>query len=118
MKKKSILITGSNGQIGTVLAERLREKHGTTAVITTDIRATAHPDAGPFELLDACDTDRLKALIMRYDVSEIYHLAAILSAKGEQMPQEAWQINMASLLNVLELARKFDIKVFFPSSTA
>lgn len=118
MKKKSILITGSNGQIGTVLAQRLREKHGVDAVISTDIRATAHPGAGPFELLDACDADRLKALIMRYDISEIYHLVAILSAKGEQMPQEAWQINMASLLNVLELARKFDIKVFFPSSIA
>lgn len=118
MNKKSILITGGNGQIGTVLAQQLREKHGTSSVITTDIRAAKNPDAGPFELLDACDADRLKALIMRYDVSEIYHLAAILSARGEQMPKEAWQINMTSLLNVLELSRKFNIKVFFPSSIA
>lgn len=118
MKKKSILITGGNGQIGTVLAKRLREKNGTPSVITTDIRPAQDPDVGPFELLNACDADRLKALIMRYDISEIYHLAAILSAKGEQMPQEAWEINMTSLLNVLELSRKFGIKVFFPSSIA
>lgn len=118
MNKKSILITGGNGQIGTVLAEKLREKYGTSSVVTTDIRIAENANAGPFELLDACDADRLKALIMRYDVTEIYHLAAILSAKGEQFPEKAWQINMSSLLNVLELARKFSIKVFFPSSIA
>ena len=118
MKKRTILITGANGQIGTVLARCLREKYGADAVLATDLRPAVIPEEGPFELLDACDADRLKTLIMRYDITEIYHLAAILSARGEQNPQEAWQINMTALLNVLELSRKFNLKVFFPSSIA
>lgn len=118
MKKETILITGGNGQIGTVLASALREIYGTEAVITSDIRPSEELSDGPFEILDARNAERLKELIIRYDVTQIYHLAAILSARGEQMLLEAWDINMTSLLNVLELARKFKLKVFYPSSIA
>ena len=118
MKKETILITGANGQIGTVLTNALREYHGTDAVIPTDIRPLPGQEDEAFEILDALDADRMKQLILRYGITQIYHLAAVLSAKGEQMPRKAWDINMSSLLNVLELARKFNIKVFFPSSIA
>ena len=118
MRQETILITGANGQIGTVLTQVLREKHGIESVIPTDIREAEQFNDGPFELLDVLDEERFKQLVLRYDVTQIYHLAAVLSAKGEQMPQLAWDINITSLLNVLELARKFNLKVFFPSTIA
>ncbi len=118
MKKEIILITGAKGQIGTVLTQALREKHGIENVVATDIVPPSHSDEGPYELLDALDGDHFKQLILRYGVTQIYHLAAVLSAKGEQMPLQAWDINMKSLLVVLELSRKYEIKVFFPSSIA
>ena len=119
MKKKISLVIGANGQIGSVLTASLREKNGIDTVIATDIRSIETLDSeGHFELLDALDGERLKQLVMRYGVTEIYHLAAILSATGEKMPLKAWQLNMDSLLNVLEVSRKFDLKVFFPSSIA
>jgi len=87
-------------------------------VIATDIRDPEKSAEGPFERLDALDKDRLEELIQEYRVTTIYHLAAILSAKGEQNPRQAWQINMESLFNVLEAARKHTIQLFFPSSIA
>lgn len=118
MKQETILITGANGQIGSVLTKALREQHGVNSVIPTDIREPKQASEEPFELLDVLDEERFKQLVLRYDVTQIYHLAAVLSATGEKMPQHAWNINMTSLLNVLELARKFKLKVFFPSSIA
>ncbi|GAB5550750.1 MAG: NAD-dependent epimerase/dehydratase family protein [Saprospiraceae bacterium] len=118
MKQETILITGANGQIGSVLTQVLREQHGVDSVIPTDIREPKKTTEAPFELLDVLDEERFKQLVLRYDVTQIYHLAAVLSASGEKMPQKAWNINMTSLLNVLELARKFKLKVFFPSSIA
>ncbi|MCG8326041.1 MAG: NAD-dependent epimerase/dehydratase family protein [Chitinophagales bacterium] len=117
MKTKTILITGANGQIGTVLTEALRERFGTENVIATDIRKPDTSD-GPFELLDVLDKDRFDEVIRKYEVGEVYHLAAILSAKGEQNPKWAWEINMTGLLDVLDLARKYEFKLFFPSSIA
>lgn len=117
MKTKTILITGANGQIGTVLTEALRERFGTENVIATDIRKPDTSD-GPFELLDVLDKDRFDEVIRKYEVGEVYHLAAILSAKGEQNPKWAWEINMTGLLDVLDLARKYQFKLFFPSSIA
>lgn len=117
MKTKTILITGANGQIGTVLTEALRERFGTENVIATDIRKPDTSD-GPFELLDVLDKDRFDEVIRKYEVGEVYHLAAILSAKGEQNPKWAWEINMTGLLDVLDLARKYKFKLFFPSSIA
>lgn len=118
MKKEISLITGANGQIGSVLTQALRDKYGAEAVIATDIREPAEPPTGPFELLDVLDADRLKQLALRYGVTQVFHLAAILSATGEKMPVKAWQVNMSTLLNVLELGRKYQLKVFFPSSIA
>lgn len=117
MTKKTILITGAGGQIGSVLTKTLRDTYGANAVLATDIRSTELGD-GPFELLDVLNGNRIHELVKRYKVTEIYHLAAILSARGEQNPKIAWDINMDSLFNVLDVAKEQNIKVFFPSSIA
>lgn len=117
MKKDRVLITGANGQIGTVLTEKLAEKHGYDYVLATDIRPPNQKD-WLFETLDVLDRDRLRSLVEKYNIREIYHLAAILSAKGEQNPKMAWDINMNGWFNILEVAREFQLKVFFPSSIA
>jgi threonine 3-dehydrogenase len=117
MKSRTILITGADGQIGTVLVEALRRRFGIDNVIATDI----HPpktQKGPFEILDVLDAGRFAELIEKYEVTEVYHLAAILSAKGEQNPQMAWEVNMTGLLDVLDAAKKYTFKLFFPSSIA
>ncbi|MFT5167238.1 MAG: threonine 3-dehydrogenase [Saprospiraceae bacterium] len=118
MKKDVILVTGANGQIGSVLTEKLRSIYGHGMVLATDIREFGEMN-GPFEILDILDKARLYALINKYKVTQIYHLAAILSATGELKPTLAWQINMDGLFNVLEAARELNIsKVFYPSSIA
>lgn len=118
MSKPTILITGAGGQIGTVLSDALRQQYGSDRVIATDIRSSIY-SSGIYEQLDIMDKDRLAQLIDQYQVTEIYHLVAILSAKGEANPLHSWQINMQSLFNVLEVARAKNIhKIFFPSSIA
>jgi len=118
MSKPTILVTGAGGQIGTVLTNSLRKKYGRDQVIATDIRPNTHPD-GIFEQLDIMDKDRLKQVILDYKITQIYHLVAILSAKGEKNPLRTWQINMDSLFNVLEAAKTHQIqRIFFPSSIA
>lgn len=118
MGKKKILVIGANGQIGAVLTTALRDKYGSSNVIASDIRASNSED-GPFELLDILDYDRLTELISKYNVNQIYHLAAILSAKGEENPEFTWKINMTGLFNVLNAAKSLAIeRVFFPSSIA
>ncbi|MCB0567189.1 MAG: NAD-dependent epimerase/dehydratase family protein [Phaeodactylibacter sp.] len=117
METETILVTGANGQIGTVLTEELRRRYGASAVLSTDIRHSGNNNI-LFEELDVMYKDRLAVLIKKYGVSQIYHLAAILSAKGEQNPKWAWEINMAGLFNILEVAREFNLRVFFPSSIA
>ena len=119
MQQEKILITGANGQIGSVLTEALRQLHGAEAIIASDIRAESTPSNGPFILLDILDLEGLKAAVQSHHITQIYHLAAILSAKGEQQPQRTWDINMRGLFNVLEVARTQSIqKLFFPSSIA
>lgn len=116
-QRESILVTGANGQIGSVLVDALRVAYGTDAVIATDIHKPTQ-ERGPFEILDVLYPNRFREIIHRYHVTQIYHLAAFLSAKAEQHPQQAWEINMRGLFNVLELARESKLRVFFPSSIA
>ena len=121
MKSECILVIGANGQIGSVLVEYLREIYGVGNVVASDIRLPDHRahESGLFEKLDATDGNALAALVKKYKVTQIYHLAAILSAKGEQEPLKTWHINMQTYFNVLEAARENNVaKVFYPSSIA
>ena len=118
MAAERILITGANGQIGSVLTQALRQQYAENQVIATDIRKP-HEETGPFFLLDVLDADAMNTLVRQESVTQIYHLAAILSAKGEEAPLNTWQINMQGLFNVLEVSRLEGIrKVFYPSSIA
>jgi len=113
-----ILIVGASGQLGSVLTEKLQEKFGIENVIASDLRMN-QSFKGCFEVLDATDFDALKEIVLKFGITQIYHLAAILSANGEKQPLGTWDINMKSLFNVLEISRLTNIeKVFFPSSIA
>jgi len=115
-----ILITGACGQLGSELTAKLRELHGTDAVIATDI-SDPNPQMGdgPFEHLDVMNSSQINKLIEKYQVSVIYHLAALLSASAEQKVDLAWDLNMGGLLNILKAARSHNIyKLFWPSSIA
>lgn len=114
---KAVLVIGSSGQIGAELVSRLREIHGADQVIASDIRQSDLGD-GPFEVLNVLDKSALSAVVWKYGVGEIYLLAAMLSAVGEEHPLKAWDLNMNGLLNVLELARETGIRVYWPSSIA
>ncbi len=114
-----ILIIGANGQIGTELAEALVQRHGADAVVTSDLAPQGRLPAITHEALDVTDAAALAAVVKRHGIGQIYLLAAALSATGEQHPQWAWNLNMAGLLNVLELARSVKLqRVFWPSSIA
>jgi nucleoside-diphosphate-sugar epimerase len=114
-----ILIIGANGQIGTELATELAQLHGNDAVITSDLTPQGRVRTLKHEALDVTDAGALTTIVKRHHITQIYHLAAALSANGEKHPMWAWDLNMKGLLNVLELARheKLD-KVFWPSSIA
>jgi len=116
---RKILVAGALGQIGSELVPALRERHGKDAVIASDVRALpsgAVPVDGPFEHLDCTKLQQIQEVVRRHDVGTIYHLAALLSAAGEDKPQAAWDLNMGSLYRVLEVARQCDCSLFFPSS--
>jgi threonine 3-dehydrogenase len=118
VSNKNILIIGASGQLGSVLTERLQEKYGADQVIASDLRVNPNFH-GRFVGLDATDFESLKKVIQEYEINEIYHLAAILSASGEKFPLETWDINMKTFFNVLEASRLHNVqKVFFPSSIA
>ncbi|MFN0014847.1 MAG: NAD-dependent epimerase/dehydratase family protein [Saprospiraceae bacterium] len=118
MKQDTILLIGAGGQIGSVLTEALRTVHGADNVIATDLRPLEN-QSGPSEILDALDGTALTEIVKKWRVNQIYHLAAILSATGEKDPMWAWNINMTSLFNVLEVARQRSLnKVYYPSSIA
>ena len=116
-----ILITGAGGQLGSELTAALADKFGGATIIATDINENAKDkfDYCTFEVLDVLDNNRLVELIDKYEVSEVYHLAAILSAVGEKNPLFTWKLNMDSLLNVLEIGKAGKIeKIYWPSSIA
>ena len=116
---KKILVVGSNGQIGTELVIELRNRFGRDAVIASDVRPAEDPSDEPFELLDIMDGDKLKEIVNKHQITEIYLLAALLSATAEKNPEFAWKLNMEGLFNVLNLAKdKVIEKVFWPSSIA
>ncbi|MFC6103367.1 NAD-dependent epimerase/dehydratase family protein [Olivibacter domesticus] len=117
--EESIIIIGSNGQIGTELALALRSKYGVERVVTSDIREPSIVAQGPFELINVLDKELLRSIFEQYHPTQVYLLAAVLSAVGEQNPKMAWDLNMTGLLNVLDLAVEFNVsKVFWPSSIA
>lgn len=117
--KERIIIIGSNGQIGTELATALRSKYGRDEVITSDIKPPSIPPLGPFEIINVLDKEQLRQLFEKHRPTQVYLLAAVLSAVGEQHPKMAWDLNMTGLLNVLDLSVDFQVhKVFWPSSIA
>ena len=118
MITENVLIIGSNGQLGSVLSKELQKIYGKKNVITSDIYLNSTFD-GIFEIIDATDIKAIENIVDKYDVNQIYHLAAILSAKGEKNPLKTWDLNLTMMLNVFEVARKNNVnKVFFPSSIA
>ena len=114
-----ILIIGANGQIGTELTHALVQRHGSGAVITSDLVPDGRVLGVRHEALDATEAAALTGIVERHRITRIYLLAAALSARGEQHPKWAWDLNMKSLLNVLEIARTHKLqRVFWPSSIA
>ncbi len=116
---EKILVIGAGGQLGAELVDSLAKNYGKTNVIASDIKnqEEVHFDVD-YRKLNALDYDALKKIVNQEGVTQIYHLAAVLSAKAEQSPLSSWDINMKSLLHVLELARENVNKVFWPSSIA
>jgi len=111
-----VLVIGANGQLGIELTDALVDRYGQDRVIPSDITAS---DRENFVTLDVLNVEQLKDIVRDHQVSDIYLLAALLSARGEQNPMWAWRINMDGLLNVLEIAREGLIrKIFWPSSIA
>ncbi len=119
--KKRILIIGACGQIGTELTARLRQLYQPHKVIASDIREgdAALMAGGPFEILDATNYSAIEDIVIRYEITDVYLMAAMLSATAEKFPMKGWNLNMDSLFNVLNLAKDKKIeKLFWPSSIA
>jgi len=119
--RETILIIGACGQIGTELTAKLRTLYGKDNVIATDIREgdTMLMNSGPFEILNATKKDDIIAVVNKYKATQIYLLAAMLSATGEKYPDKAWKLNMTSLLAVLDIAKEGLInRIYWPSSIA
>jgi nucleoside-diphosphate-sugar epimerase len=121
MSNETVLIIGSCGQVGTELTENLRSIYGASNVIASDVRRPDSPfwDEGPFELMDVLDQNRLVEILKKYKPTQIYHLAALLSASAEKNPKLGWRLNMDGLFYVFDAALDFGVKrMFWPSSIA
>lgn len=120
--KDTILVIGSSGQIGTELVTTLRGIYGNSNVIASDIRPSTSKqliDSGPFEVLNIMDKDHLFDTVKKYQVTQVYLLAALLSATAEKNIELGWNLNMRSLSHVLDLAKEKHIKkIYWPSSIA
>ncbi|MFY8189630.1 MAG: NAD-dependent epimerase/dehydratase family protein [Bacteroidia bacterium] len=118
MSTERILIIGSNGQIGLELAENLRKSYGSENVICSDVRKLDNQIA-TFETLDILDQTKLHEIVKKYNITQVYLLAALLSATAEKNPKFAWDLNMNGLFHVLDLAKEGIIKkIYWPSSIA
>jgi nucleoside-diphosphate-sugar epimerase len=119
--RDNILVIGSSGQIGTELVIELRKIYGNDHVVASDIIPSSEEimSSGPYEKLDVTDADKLLAVVKKHHITQVYLLAAILSAKAEKNVNFAWKLNMDSLFNILNLAKEKIIKkIFWPSSIA
>jgi nucleoside-diphosphate-sugar epimerase len=119
--KEKILVIGACGQIGVELTTELRRLYGSNNVIASDLRDEHEllKGTGPYISCDVMNKEMLHVLIIRHNITQVYLLAAILSATGEKNPALAWHINMQSLLNVLEIAKEENLtKIYWPSSIA
>ncbi len=119
--KEKILVIGASGQIGVELTLALREIYGNSNVIASDLREENDllKGTGPYVSLDVMNKEMLHVQVIRQNITQIYLLAAMLSATGEKNPGLAWHLNMQSLLNVLDIAREENLhKVYWPSSIA
>jgi nucleoside-diphosphate-sugar epimerase len=121
MTKENILVIGASGQIGTDLVMKLRALYGNAHVIASDIKSTSTEvlESGPFERLDIMQEVRLHEVVDKYKISQVYLLAALLSATAEKNIELGWSLNMRSLSYVLDLARHRKVKkIYWPSSIA
>lgn len=116
---EKILIIGAGGQIGVELTENLSKIYGHDNVVPSDLKEASSFTQNPGEKLDALDKDGLFEIVKKHGITQVYHLAALLSATGEQKPMSAWKLNMESLFHVLDLAKEKHIKqIYWPSSIA
>ena len=116
---EKILIIGAGGQIGVELTETLSKMYSPEQVIASDLKTSPQLSNNPFEVLDALDKNKLFEIVKKHNITHVYHLAALLSATGEQNPMFAWKLNMESLFHVLDLAKeKYIQKIYWPSSIA
>jgi nucleoside-diphosphate-sugar epimerase len=118
-----ILVIGANGQIGSELVEALAAQHGANNVIASDVSPTNVHKAERYVQLNVLDKDTLASLVAEHGITQVYQLAAMLSATGEAAPLKAWTLNMDGLLNILEVARERNavgkpLRIFWPSSIA
>lgn len=121
MPKEKILVIGASGQIGVELTMALRNLYGNANVVASDLREENEllKGTGPYVSLDVMNKEMLHVQVIRQNITQIYLLAAILSATGEKNPNLAWNLNMQGLLNVLDIAREEKIKkIYWPSSIA
>ncbi|CAI8209445.1 MAG: putative epimerase/dehydratase [Flavobacteriaceae bacterium] len=119
--EKRILIIGASGQIGNELTMSLRNRYGNQNVIASDLREANAlvMESGPFEILDAMDGKATEKAVKKYNIADVYLMAAMLSATAEKFPAKGWDLNMSSLFNVLNLAKDKKIeRIFWPSSIA
>ncbi len=117
-----ILVIGASGQIGSELVPALRAIYGNDNVFASDLKEPADDvkNAGPWAVIDVLDTKRLVHFIIRHKITQVYHLAAVLSGNAEKIPLQAWNINMQSLMNILEIGKEIPElnRIFWPSSIA
>lgn len=121
MESDKILILGAAGQIGSDLTAALRERYGNDAVVASDLHEGIPTalEGGPYVQLNAMDRQALEDVVQRFEITQVYHLVAMLSATAEQHPLKGWDLNMQTLFHCLEMAREGKIKrMFWPSSIA